>query len=62
MKKMRSVRLILLCLAIFALLFGANASSAQDVTATITGTITDPSGAPVAGANVIAKSVERGLT
>jgi hypothetical protein len=62
MKKMRSVRLILLCLVFFALLFGANASSAQDVTATITGTITDPSGAPVAGANVIAKSVERGLT
>src|SRR5262249_44044019 len=32
----------------------------QEVTATITGTITDPSGAPVAGAAVTAKSVERG--
>ena len=35
---------------------------AQDVTASITGTVTDPSGAPVAGAAVTAKSVERGTT
>jgi len=32
----------------------------QEVTASITGTVTDPSGAPVAGAAVTAKSVERG--
>jgi hypothetical protein len=35
---------------------------AQDVTATVTGTVTDQSGAPVVGATVTAKSVERGTT
>ena len=35
---------------------------AQEVTASITGTVTDPSGAAVAGATVTATSVERGLT
>lgn len=34
----------------------------QDVTASITGTVTDQSGAPIAGALVTAKSVERGTT
>jgi hypothetical protein len=38
----------------------ANAAMGQDVTATITGTVMDPSGAAVVGATVIAKSVERG--
>ena len=35
---------------------------AQEVTASITGTVTDPSGAAVAGANVTATSQERGVT
>jgi hypothetical protein len=35
---------------------------AQEVTASITGTVTDPSGAAVAGANVTATSQERGIT
>jgi Carboxypeptidase regulatory-like domain len=35
---------------------------AQEVTASITGTVTDPSGAAVAGATVTATSVERGIT
>src|SRR5207249_2470581 len=34
---------------------------AQDVTASITGTVTDPSGAAVAGATVTAKDVARGI-
>ncbi|HEY1678506.1 MAG TPA: TonB-dependent receptor [Candidatus Sulfotelmatobacter sp.] len=34
----------------------------QEVTASITGTVSDPSGAAVAGANVTATSVERGIT
>src|SRR4030095_10956641 len=34
----------------------------QEVTASITGTVTDPSGAAVAGATVTATSQERGLT
>jgi Carboxypeptidase regulatory-like domain/TonB dependent receptor len=34
---------------------------AQEVTASITGTVTDPSGAALAGATVVATSVERGI-
>src|SRR5690242_392725 len=49
-------------LALAVLLMGANAAWGQDVTATITGTVVDPSGGAVAGATVTAKSVERGLT
>lgn len=49
-------------LAVLALLVNAAAATAQDVTATITGTITDSTGAALAGANVTAKSVERGTT
>lgn len=48
--------------ALAMLLVGANAAWGQDVTATITGTVVDPSGGAVAGATVTAKSVERGLT
>ena len=62
MKKLQSVALALCCLALVVLLFGANAAFAQEITATITGTVTDPSGAAVAGATVTAKSVERGET
>ena len=62
MKKLQSVALALCCLALVILICGANATYAQEVTATITGTVTDPSGAAVAGAAVTAKSVERGIT
>jgi hypothetical protein len=62
MKKLQSVGLTILCVTLLALLCGANRAWAQDVTATITGTVTDPSGAAVVGATVTAKSVERGLT
>jgi Carboxypeptidase regulatory-like domain len=41
---------------------GAQRVVAQDVTATVTGTVTDPSGAAIPGATVTAKSVERGTT
>ena len=62
MKKLQSLGLILLCMTLLALLCGAHAAWAQDVTASIYGTVTDATGAAVAGANVIAKSVERGVT
>jgi hypothetical protein len=62
MKKLQSLGLILLCMTLLALLCGAHAAWAQDVTASIFGTVTDPTGAAVAGANVTAKSVERGVT
>jgi Carboxypeptidase regulatory-like domain len=61
MRKVQSLCLALGCLALVVLLFGANATFAQEVTATITGTVTDPSGAAVAGATVTATSVERGI-
>jgi len=50
----------LVFVALVALLCGANAAWGQDVTATITGTITDASGAPLAGASVTAKDMDRG--
>src|SRR5438874_1537018 len=43
-----------------AILLGANVTLGQDVTATVTGTVTDQQGAPIVGASVTAKSVERG--
>ncbi len=60
MRKMRSLWLGLVFVALVALLCGANAAWGQDVTATITGTITDASGAPLAGASVTAKDMDRG--
>jgi len=62
MKKLQFVVVAVFCVTLVLLICGANAAFAQEVTATITGTITDPSGAAIAGANVIAKSVERGIT
>ena len=61
MRKVQCLAVALCCLALAVLLFGANATFAQEVTATITGTVTDPSGAAVVGATVTAKSVERGI-
>src|SRR6266852_7542155 len=60
MRKMQSLGLGLVFMALVALLCSANAARGQDVTATITGTVSDPSGAAVVGATVTAKSVERG--
>ena len=62
MKKLQSVALALCCLTLVLLICGANATFAQEVTATVAGTVTDPSGAAVVGATVTAKSVERGIT
>jgi hypothetical protein len=52
----------LVLLAALVILGGANQTLAQDVTATIAGTVTDPSGAAVVGATITAKSVERGTS
>ena len=57
-------RLRLLCWVIGILvltLCGRQEMLAQEVTATVTGTVTDPSGAAVVGAVVTVKSVERGV-
>src|SRR5216684_7761299 len=62
MKKWLVWGLGLVCIALAVLLCSANVTMGQEVTATITGTATDPSGAAIAGAKVTAKSVERGIT
>src|SRR5216684_1141751 len=62
MKKWLVWGLGLVCIALAVLLCSANVTMGQEVTATITGTATDASGAAVVGAKVTAKSVERGLT
>src|SRR5437762_1984911 len=61
MRKMQSLGLGLVFMAlVVALLCTANPAWGQDVTASITGTVTDPSGAPIVGASVIAKETDRG--
>ena len=47
---------------LFVVFLVANSALAQEVTATITGTVVDPSKAPVMGASVVARDVERGTT
>src|SRR5882762_10042831 len=61
MRKIQSLGLGVVFVTLVALLCSASATWAQDVTASITGTVSDPSGAAVVGATVTAKSVERGL-
>jgi hypothetical protein len=60
MRKMQFLGLAAVVCALVLLLGSANSAWAQEVTATITGTVTDSTGAAVAGATVTAKSVERG--
>jgi len=62
MRKIQSLGLGFVVLTLVALLCSANPAWAQEVTASITGTVTDPTGAAIVGAAVTAKSVERGLT
>src|SRR5262245_4058759 len=60
MKTTNWMRFAVFSLAAMLALLGAGVAAGQDVTATITGTVTDPSGAPVAGATVTAHDVDRG--
>src|SRR5580700_4493733 len=54
---------LLLVLSLFVIATGMPQPGwAQEVTASITGTVTDPSGAAVAGAKVTTTSAERGIT
>jgi len=59
MKKLQSLGLGLAFVALL-LLFGAHGAWGQDVTATVTGTVSDQTGAVIVGATVTVKSVERG--
>jgi hypothetical protein len=58
------MRQLVACAVMFLLLAGfltgLQAAWGQEVTASITGTVLDPSGAPITGANVTAKDVDRG--
>src|SRR5258708_10838643 len=60
MRKTQSLGLGLVLMALVAMLCSANVAWGQDVTATITGTITDARGAPLAAASVTAKDMDRG--
>src|SRR5258708_6013391 len=56
---MKSLRVFFVVM--IALLCGANAAWGQEVSANITGTVTDSSGAAVSGASVTAKDTQRGI-
>src|SRR5438552_19012675 len=60
MSKMQSLRLGLVFLMLLAVLCIANTVWGQDVTAAITGTVMDPSGAGLAGAPGRAAETDRG--
>src|SRR5437879_10666925 len=59
--KLLLLALVLVYLAPALLLCAAGSAFAHEVTASITGTVSDPSGAAVGGATVTARSVERGI-
>ncbi|HXM98838.1 MAG TPA: carboxypeptidase-like regulatory domain-containing protein [Candidatus Dormibacteraeota bacterium] len=60
MRTKQSLGLGLVVMALVVVLCSANAAWGQEVTATITGMVTDQSGAPIMGADVVAKDTERG--
>src|SRR5215469_16632774 len=60
MKKSQSALWVVTVLALAALLSSPSFVLAQDVSATITGAVTDASGGPVAGATATATDVDRG--
>jgi hypothetical protein len=62
MKNSKSVGIVLVVMILLALTSGAHLALGQEVTASITGTVTDSSGAPVAGASVVARDVARDVS
>ncbi|HEY4661320.1 MAG TPA: hypothetical protein VIG91_07445, partial [Terriglobales bacterium] len=62
MSTRRLLSLAVLSSLSFALLTTTQVAQAQEVTASIVGTITDQSGAPIKGAIVLATDTERGTT
>ena len=58
--KASSIIALTLFATLFATFFAVSPAGGQEVTATITGSVTDPSGASVVGASVVALDVERG--
>ena len=62
MRKMKCLGLGMVVVTLVALLCSANTAWGQDVTGSITGTVTDPTGGAIAGATVTVKDAARGLT
>src|SRR5215475_7430351 len=62
MRKREWIHLSLAVFLIVGVLAAIQPAWSQEVTASITGTVTDPSSASVAGAKVTATSVERGVS
>ena len=51
-----------LCVLAFSILFAATGLRAQTTNGSIQGTVTDPSGAPIGGANVTGRNLDTALT
>ena len=62
MRNSKSVGIAIALMMLLALTCGAHFAWGQEVTAAITGTVTDPSGAPIVGAAVTARDVARDTT
>ncbi|MGA7930054.1 MAG: carboxypeptidase-like regulatory domain-containing protein [Candidatus Sulfotelmatobacter sp.] len=60
MTQSKASLIIVLFVSMFATFLTVSPARGQEVTATITGSVTDPSGAPVVGASVLARDVDRG--
>ena len=60
--KASSIIALTLFATMFATFFAVSPAWGQEVTATITGSVTDPTGAPLVGASVVARDVDRGTT
>jgi hypothetical protein len=62
MKNSKSVGIALVVMMLLALTCGAHLAWGQEVTAGITGAVTDPSGGPIVGASVTARDVARDIS
>src|SRR6266478_9477105 len=61
MKNSKSVGIAIAVMLVLALTCGAHFAWGQEVTAAVTGIVTDPSGAPISGATVTARDVVRNV-
>jgi hypothetical protein len=60
MQRKYCLGLVMAMVIALVLFIGASATPGQDVTATVTGTVTDPSGSPIVGAAVTVLDLDRG--
>src|SRR5258708_30556638 len=61
MKNSKSVGIVLVVMMLLALTCGAHLAWGQEVTAAVTGPVTDPNGAPISAATVTARDVARNV-